>query len=448
MNTNPNSTGPGAQASPADPPGAWRNYFAFLFEGGFFVFGMGFVSVQTLLPAIILKEGGSSWLAAFMPTIMIIGLFGVPLLTAGRLDRLRRLKPFALTTGFFQRAVYPVVGLLLIFGDFPPAGVVLLLALAPLLSGLLGGVGFSAWQRLYMRGVPSRRRASNLAFRFLFGGLGGILAGVVIERTLIHQPGQVGYGLLHLYAACFLFLSLAALAITIEQPPTPRSREDPDDQSDRDYRSFLRHYYRPGPRQATRRAFAIALFCMHGVFLVIPFYATTLLERLDEPASFLGVLALWQMVGQAAGNLTAAWIGDKWGGRATFAFGICVIAFTLAPAPFITTAAQAQAAYAAFFFGTMMLFVGKDTLLMELAPERAQSRYLSLMAGMTMVALVLAGLLSKLLWSYAGGFPTLVGLALLGIGITFVFLSKVEDPRGKPISPLRAIRRGVFRVFR
>ena len=32
--------------------------------GGFFVFGMGFVNVQSLMPALILEEGGPSWVAA------------------------------------------------------------------------------------------------------------------------------------------------------------------------------------------------------------------------------------------------------------------------------------------------------------------------------------------------------------------------------------------------
>ena len=432
---------------PTDSSKARRNYFAFLFEGGFFVFGMGFVSVQTLLPALILKEGGSSWLAALMPSIMVIGLFGVPLINAGWVDRLNRLKPFALTTGFFQRVVYILVGLLLVFGSFSSSGIVWLLALAPLASGLLGGFGFSAWQRLYMGGVPASKRASNLAYRFLFGGLGGILAGFVIERTLNAQPGAVGYGLLHLYAGFFLFLSYATFALVVE-PHAPHRQSNPSTAEKGSYRSFIKSYYKTGQTRQSRTSFVIGLFAMHGLFVVTPFYATTLLERLQQPASFLGILALWQMVGQSAGNLTAAWIGDKWGGRATFAFGICMVIFTIIPAPFITTVTQAKIAYAAFFFGTMLVIVGKDTLLMEMAPETGQSRYLSLMAGTTMVALLISAILSKILWSYLGGFPALVVFCVVSLVFTFVYISIVKDPRGTRIPPLRAIRRGILRAMR
>lgn len=97
-----------------------RNYWLFLFEGGFFVFGMGFVNMQSLLPALILEEGGPSWVAAYMPTIMAIGMFGIPMLNAGWIDRLKELKPFVKLTGFFQRIVYLVIGVILVWGGESP----------------------------------------------------------------------------------------------------------------------------------------------------------------------------------------------------------------------------------------------------------------------------------------------------------------------------------------
>lgn len=422
----------------------------FLFEGGFFVFGMGFVNVQSLLPALIIEEGGPSWVAAYMPTIMAIGMFGIPILNAGWVDRLRQLKPFALLTGFFQRLVYLVAGLLLLFGGLTGDAVWMTLAAAPLLSGLLGGLGLSAWQRLYMNAVPAKKRASNLAYRFLFGGVTGVIAGMVIEDVLSAHPGMRGYGMLHLLAVFFLMASWGTLA-AVKEKPLVRPVEDPDDPESVDKPGMmeaLRYYYRSGPTRSSRLNFLGGLFLMHGFFLVVPFFAVTLLDRLDQPKSFLGVLAMWQMAGQSAGNLIAAVIGDRWGGRATFGMGLVAMVLTLIPAIFVTDVMLAQLCYAAFSMSMMVMVIGKDTLLMELSPAHNQSSYLARMALFTMFALLFYGAMAQLLWSSPWSFTALV----IGAGVSTVaacfYVVRVHDPRGVHLAPLRAVRRGILRVFR
>lgn len=442
----------GVSASTAEPavnPDR-RNYFVFLFEGGFFVFGMGFVNVQSLLPALILEEGGPSWVAAYMPTIMVIGLFGIPMLNAGWVDKLTRLRPFVTLTGFFQRLPYLLIGLVFLFGGLQGDSVWMLLAAAPLLSGVLGGLGFAAWQRLYMNAVPSKKRASNLAFRFLFGGVTGIIAGAMIQNILGSYPGVKGYGILHILAAVF-FMASWALLFAVYEKPHVEPASDPDEPLEEQKPGAweaTKYYYREGPTKRSRLSFAGGLFLMHGFCLVVPFYAVTLLERLDQPKSFLGVLAMWQMGGQSAGNLIAAALGDKWGGRATFIIGLAAMLIALIPAFFVTDLLWAQVSYAAFAMSMMIMIIGKDTLLMELSPNQNQSSYLARMALFTMVALVLYSGLAQLLWSSSGGFTALIVATMVSAVLSLAFATQVKDPRGVHVNPLRVIRRGILRFLR
>jgi len=427
-----------------------RNYFVFLFEGGFFVFGMGFVNVQSLLPALILEEGGPSWVAAYMPTIMVIGLFGIPMLNAGWVDKLTRLRPYVTWTGFFMRLPYLVIGLVLIYGGLKGDAVWMILAAAPLISGILGGLGFAAWQRLYMNAVPSKKRASNLAFRFLFGGVTGIIAGAMIQNILAHYPGVKGYGILHLLAALFFMASWGLLFAVKEKAmvePTNDPDESPEEQKPGAWEA-TKFYYRDGPTKRSRLSFLGGLFLMHGFCLVVPFYAVTLLDRLDQPKSFLGVLAMWQMGGQSAGNLIAGALGDKWGGRTTFIVGLLAMLVTLIPAFFVTDVFWAQVSYAAFAMSMMIVIIGKDTLLMELSPIRNQSSYLARMALFTMVALVFYSGLAQLLWSSSGGFTALIVATLISVLLSIAFAIPVKDPRGVQVTPLRVIRRGILRFLR
>lgn len=413
---------------------------------------MGFVNVQSLLPALIIEEGGPSWVAAYMPTIMVIGMFSIPMLNAGWIDRLTRLRPFVTLTGFFQRAAYLLVGLLLLFGGLTGDAVWITLAAAPLLSGILGGLGFAAWQRLYMKSVPSNKRASNLAYRLLIGGVTGIIAGAVIQNVLSEYPGVKGYGILHLLAVVFFMASWGLLFAVSEKPDViEETLHDPDEPpagSKPGAWEAMRFYYREGPSRRSRLSFVGGLFMMHGFCLIIPFYAVTLLDRLDQPKSFLGVLAMWQMGGQSVGNLIAAAIGDRWGGRATFSIGLVMLAISIVPAIFVQDVLMAQIAYAGFTMAMMIMIIGKDTLLMELSPARNQSSYLARMALLTMISLVVFGGLAQSLWSSSWGFTALGIVAAISSLAALVFLAKVEDPRGVRITPLRAVRRGILRVFR
>lgn len=420
-----------------------RNYWAFLLEGGMYVFGVGFVNGQTFLPAVILEEGGPVWLAGFVPSLLVIGLFGVPVFTAGFIDRLPRMKPFALLAGFFQRFPYVVAGLIFVFAP-PSAGwVVWILALTPLLAGMLGGVGVTAWQRLYISGVPPARRASNIAFRFMIGGVTGILAGWLIEKILAAYPGTLGYGYLHLLAAACMMVSLAILSQVLEPPPEANAEVAPR----QGIRKTVEHFYRKGEARKSRISFTLAVLLMHSFLLMPPFYATYLLDHLGRGSSYLGVLAMWQMGGQAMGNFFAAFLGDRWGGRATLGFGFGALSAACVMALFVDSPSEAQLAYAFFGMSQMLAIVGKETLVMELTPRKLQAGYLSLTALVTLAGLLSAGLLSQFLWTRG----SLTALAFATIGLCFLgflSLSWVQDPRAKRLPTLRAIRRGFLRFMR
>jgi hypothetical protein len=121
---------------------------------------------------------------------------------------------------------------------------------------------------------------------------------------------------------------------------------------------------------------------------------------------------------------------------------------TLLPAVFVDDLLLAQLTYAGFAMSMMIMLIGKETLLMELSPAQKQSSYFAGTATLTMLALVCFGGLAQALWTQAGGFNALVLATLIALVLAFVFLSWVEDPRGVHINPLRAVRRGILRVFR
>jgi len=426
-----------------------RNYACFLIEGALFIGGIGFVNGQTLIPAIILQEGGPSWLAALAPSMMVIGIFGAPVFTAKWIDGLERMKPTVLLTGASLRVVYLSAALIFLIPGLSERLAIWILALTPFFAGFGAGLGLTAWQRLFSGSVPSHIRPSNIAFRFLFGGLLGIGAGKIIEWTLASFPLVQGLAVLHACAFVFATVSLLVLAGVKESKPNAAETPAPVTLGKSALKEGFGDLLGPGPDRHHRLCFFLGVILMHAIFLTTPYFAAELLRQLEKPNQFLGVLAMWQMGGMALGNLLAAWFGMRWGGRFTLGLGAVLLATILFSLPLIDSAGSACVFYAIYATAFMLMIVGKDSLVLDFAPPQWQSRFFMVIGLTTMVATLGFSLLGYLLYENLENFATLAGVgACLTLGC-FVATSYVREPRSDvKADPLRALYRGVLRYFR
>lgn len=424
---------------------------AFLIEGGLFIGGVGFVNGQTLLPGIILEEGGPAWLAALAPSLMMVGIFGAPVFTASRVDRLQRLKPFVIWTGAGMRLMYLVAGLLFLLAGLGLGSAIWILALTPLLAGFAGGLGLTAWQRLFLAAVPSASRPSNIAGRFLIGGALGILAGRVIELCLAHLPLLEAFAVLHLAAFVVLTLSLLMQVWIVEPSPdaTETVASDETLEGTAGLRAAARRLVSPGPERGSRLAFMATVVLMHGFFLTTPFFAAYLVDVLDQTKSFLGRLAMAQMAGMATGNLLAAWMGHRWGGRFTLALGCLLLGAVLLAVPLVDRLAAGLAIYFVNATAIMMMIVGKDALILDFAPRRSQGSFFTLIALITMTASLSCSMSGYALHRWFEDFRIMAAAGAAFCLLCFIAVSYVREPRSDVrADPLGALYRGVLRYFR
>lgn len=426
-----------------------RNYLAFLLEGSLFIGGVGFVNGQTLLPALIIQENGPTWLAALVPSMMVIGLFGAPVFTARKVDRLPRMKPFVLLTSTAMRLVYLGAILMFLLPWLTHKMAIWILALTPLLAGFCGGLGLTAWQRLFTASVSAKLRPSNIALRFLLGGLFGILAGRTIEWVLGNFSFIPAMAVLHAIAFAVLMASLLVLC-AVKEPENIGSVDVTAPITDQSgLREGFGDLLGAGPDRRTRISFFLSVVLMHGFFLTTPFFAAHLLELLDQPTQFLGILAMWQMIGMSAGNLFAAWAGGIWGGRFTLALGSLGMAAILLLVPLIDCVGLASALYASYATVTMLMIVGKDSLVLDFTPPKRQGRYLTAMGVTTMVAILSASILGFLLYEAFDNFTILTSAGTVISLLCFLACSYVNEPRSDvQRDPLKALYQGALRYFR
>jgi len=411
-----------------------RNYISHSLEGGLYLGGVKFVSAITLLPVMVHALGGPAWLISLVPIFGMLGWVTPPLLVAHRIERLMRHKPLVLVTGVLQRLPYLLTGLVLVLlaGGFPTLALAAL-ACCPLISGLTGGFGLTAWQELVANTIPPERRSSLWAVRNTMSAGIGLLAGGVVAAVLgFYGDGNpTGYGVLHLVAFAFLVASYVSF-IFLRETPHPRRPNGPA----RTLTANLRQM--PGMIRRDKR---LGLYLAHrammaGMFIVIPFLSIHALATLDRPEEFAGTLLAAQMVGAVAGNILAGFLGDRFGGKLICGIGAASLVGMCVWAPLAGAAWAFWGIYFLLGAGMSIYNIGRTVLGLEICPLDRRASYLAVMSAVSLPSMLAASQLSSVAWSATGGnfacIAILAGVLLLG---SLLALLPIVEPRNNRAGP-------------
>jgi MFS family permease len=402
-----------------------RNYLAISIEGGFFMGGMAFLSAETVLPVIVESLNGPNWLISLVPSLAPLGFLLPSIISAHWIERMQAVKSFSMTIGIFQRLPYLVAGLALLgLGNDHPGITLTIVVAAPFLSGLIGGIGLSAFFELLARIIPEDRRASNLAIRFIIGGLIGILAGVIVKLVLTEYPGTTGYGILHLIAFTLMMLSFLFFSFI---------REINKNRSPQTTHRNLLHYFQTMPAFLKSDPYLtrfIAIRCTGiGFLVIIPFLALHVIEVTGADESIVGVLIVFQMLGGLLGNITAGILGDRFGNRLTLRMAkLCFILMSVS----ILITQSLWGFYAIYFLFGFSFYannVAASSLMTELAPVARRPTFMGILAFITVPAILLTSGLSALIREYTGSIYPACVAAIVLLAASLVFLQTLVDPR-------------------
>ena len=429
MNFNETSTG--IERVPFDDSGhqeeislhlRW-NFAAHAIEGGSYMAGMTFVSVETVLPALINLLGGPIWLVSLSSILLVVGVSVPSLFVAHALERLQWKKPIIVFFTIFQRLPFLVAGLcLLLLAESHPMLTLWTVALAPFASGFFCGCTYPAWLELVAKTIPGNRLSSLFAMRLIIAGVVGFFGGALIVSIISRWPGPTGFGVLHLLAFGFLVVSYVVFIFIKETNLPPRHMTEGLLDSLRDMAGILRD----------DRNFSIYLasrFFAAGAFVALPFMSLRALETLKTGESLLGYLVMALIAGSLAGNVFAGLLGDKMGAKLP-----ATIATALYAAPFLiaTFAASAPMFLLAFFlmgFCRDATNVATGALNAELPPIDKRMLYSSLIGASIAPSMLMASAVGTVAWSISGGFTLPAIIAACSLLISLVLTHKIDEPR-------------------
>jgi len=405
-----------------------RNYVCHALEGGLYIGGLKFRAADTVLPVMVAALGGQPWLIGLVPILGIVGWVLPPLFVAHRVQRMAYHMPLVLVTGVFQRLPFLGAGLALIFlaRDFPKLALGALAA-CPLLSGLMGGFGLTAWQVLVANTIPPNRRSSLWAVRNILTASIGLIAGGTVAGVIgfYGEGNPTGYGALHLIAFGFLVISYVAFA-SLRETPYPGQHTVPALSLSQNFRQM------PGLIRRDRR---LGLFLTHriliaGTYLVVPFLSLHALTTLGKPEAFVGTLLAAQMSGVITGNILAGLLGDRFGGKTAATAGSIALLCAYLWSAFASTSWEFWANYYLIGLGWSMYEVGRIVLSLEISPVKARASYLALMSGILAPTMLTASWISSTVWTCSGkDFAWVGGIAVIAVASSLALLFPVKEPR-------------------
>ncbi len=413
----------------ASPSYLRRNYVLSALEGGFFMGGMAFLSMESVMPAMIHDLGGPGWSVSLVPVLFMLGFCWPQVLGAVVVERFRRMKPLVVGMGAIQRLPYLLTGLFfLTAGDNHPEAVVVLAVITPFIMSTLGGLQGSAYFEMVTRIVPVRRTASMWAIRNVMMGISGILAGIVIKSLLESYPGIKGYGILHLITFFMMLVSLI-LMTGIRETNIPEE-EKPDPAS---FRTGFAAFWREWKGNPSLVRFIITRMLFMMVFAAVPFASVRAVVITGSGAGILGLLVLTQMIGFITGNVFTGLLGDRLGVRLPMLLGRALLLLGLVTLPFAAQPWHFMLVYGFLGIGIGSAQVGDLTMVIDFAPGVRRKFFYAVMSLLAVPGLLAAFMTSAALQYLEMGFYLACLVSITGILASLFFLFRLDDPRRSAI---------------
>ena len=407
-----------------------RNYAAHSVEGGLFIGGVALVHPQTLLPRMIERLGGPDWMIAAAPILLMVGFFTPSLFITHRLERMSVLKPFVMLIGAVQRLPFLIVGLCLLLETEPGSAALMLVVLAPLLSGLAGGVSVTAWREYVAKSIPPERRASLWATRFILGGAVGVLAGQIVTYVLNRFSEIRAYGILHL--GVFLLMASSYMVFALTREPNLNSTRP---HASKSWWSYARAMRRVVADDRNLRAYLGCRVLFSGLFVVLPFLSLHVLDVLHVSDAYLGRLLMFQMGGSVVGNLIGGYLGDRHGGRVAMLLSQAVSVLVAVGA----TSLETELGFAGLFFALGMAIglggVGVPTLDLEMSDFAQRMSYQTVIGLGHLLGMVAAVVIAAVVRQMSSSFDLLAWVAAGMMLGSLVLLLRLPEPRRSAVAP-------------
>ncbi|HKL13676.1 MAG TPA: MFS transporter [Halanaerobiales bacterium] len=406
-----------------------KNYIYLILEGIFFDVGFVFFDPTTILPLLIERLTGSTFLVGLLAMVRYLGA-GIASLLAGNWNRtLKYKKNFLIKYSAITRLPIWLLGLYLLFYH---NGNVILVGLFIIFIQSLFWVGdgalSTAWVDVVGKTINPYQRGKFFSIRQISSGIIAVFAGFVIKHILSLKflIFPTNYGLIIMISAALYTLSLLMFFGLEEKASNIVEKE-----SIKDLIKNMFFYFKKNRNFS--KSMAVLGFSMLSS-IALPFYIVYAKTNFNILDSTVGIFIIVQTLGKILGGLIYGVIGDKYGHHKSML--IYSISTTTAPIIAIITGFFFEEhiiiLYSLLYF-LLGFFINGWPIFFNYMIDSVEKEDRSLYAGLVNVVKIpasLAPLAGGIIVSFFGYLPIFY-LALIFSIMGLMFALKLDDARIK-----------------
>jgi MFS family permease len=399
-----------------------RNYYLNLVDGLLFAASSAFLSLQIVLPALVVRLGGGNMAVGLLPMIVYAGLFLPQMFAARYVETMPWKKPWAIRGGAAQRlTVLLLAAVVLVFAGRSPAVALAGLLILYLSMQMISGITTPGWYDFFAKVTPLRKRGRLAGQRTSLGSLAAFLCGILLTVLLGTYGFPNGYVIGFGVAFVLQSFSLLAQSFIVEAEPsfTVASR------SVGAYLAGLREVFRTN---AEFRRFIVSAAFLTIANMPVGFFTVYALKRFNADESIVGEFTLAMMSAQVVAAMITGFVADRYGNK---------VSLVIAASGMLLATVWALLAPSAGWFRLVFLFLGfnvgselmtRYNMSAEYGPVEQRSSYVALMNTVLApfyVSALIGGWISDQF-----GYPALFGVSLVFsvVGITLL-VRGVREPR-------------------
>lgn len=407
---------------PSQVPYIKHNYIVNLLDGGFFGFALGFASFVTMLPLFFSRMTDSAILIGLIPAIHNMGWQLPQLLTAGRVSRLKKYKPFVVFMTIQERL--PYLGFALVAWFLPVIGKPVALSISIFLlvwQGLGGGMTANAWQNMIGKIIPSDYLGRFFGLQSSASNLGASLSAALAGLILQYLNAPIDFTISFLLCALFMTVSWFFLNRTIEVDENPPL---PDTQPQTLLTTILQVIRKDRPFVW----FMIGRNIFQFATMAYAFYTVYAVREYGMSDTTAGVMTSVLLISQMAANPLLGWLADRWSKKRVFALG----ALAAALSPIVAVLAPSLEWFFLVFILEAIANVSFWTigmaLTLEFGSETERPTYVGMANTLIAPSAVLAPLFGGWLADTAGYTTTFLFASAAGLLTFVVFAFRMNHP--------------------
>lgn len=402
-----------------------HNYIVNLLDGGFFGFGIGFSSFSTILPLFFSQMTSSATLIGLIPAIHNMGWQLPQLLTANRILKLRRLKPWVSFWTIHERFPFVALGIIALLLPKLGAPTALLLSFICLIwQGLGAGITANAWQNMIGKVIPSDMRATFFGAQSsaanLLASLGAFIAGIILENVL----GPNSFAICFFICGFLMAISWFFLYNNIEPDGIVEDCSAPQ--------PLLRNISNTLSKDHNFTWFLVSRMVFQFGTMAFAFYTVYAVSQLKMQPFQAGIMTSVLLITQMIANPLLGRLADRWSRQGVLALGSIACALSPIAAYLATDISWFYLVFVMAGIANTAFWTIGMAITMEFGTEAERPTYVGMANTLIAPSAILAPLLGGWLADHLGYRSTFFVAALLALLTTFILLVFVRDPQRLP----------------